>query len=350
VAVKIAEQIVSASLRVGIAGYGLAGRYFHAPLLKGCGYEVAGVLTRDSVRAGYAVEDFPEVKIASTIEELLSMELNLLVVASANIVHAEQVLAGINSGTPVVVDKPMGLSYEQTEMILSASQTREVPVTVFFNRRWDSDSLTLKRVLREGLLGDVFRVDSRFERFRPSLASSTWRERYSPQEGGGLLLDLQPHLISTSLDWFGPATLSYSSVRSIRGGVDDDILLVLKHESGVDSYLSASAIIGAPGPRLRVNGSKGSLVIDDLDPQESLLRAGKFPHGGKWDEPTTSRARLHLGEEIIDIESENGNYAIFYELVKGALAGTHAWPVSAADALSVALIVDQARANSVRKG
>jgi scyllo-inositol 2-dehydrogenase (NADP+) len=348
VAITTAEQVVNASLRVGIAGYGLSGRYFHAPLLKGCGYEVAGVLTRDSVRAGHAVEDFPQVEIASTIEGLLAIGLDLLVVASANVVHAEQIIAGMGSGTAVVVDKPMCLSYEQTEIILNTSQKRQVPVTVFFNRRWDSDSLTLKRVLREGLLGEVFRVDSRFERFRPSLASSSWRETSSPQEGGGLLLDLQPHLISTSLDWFGPATLAYSSVRSIRGDVDDDILLVLKHDSGVDSYLSASAIIGAPGPRLRVNGSKGSLVINDLDPQESLLRAGKFPRGGHWDVPTTSKATLQLGDEIFEVENENGNYAIFYELVKGALVGTNAWPVSSADALSVASIIDQARAISIR--
>jgi scyllo-inositol 2-dehydrogenase (NADP+) len=339
---------MSKPIRVGIAGYGLSGRYFHAPLLKGCGYEVAGILTRNSVRAKHAVDDFPQVKIAATIEELLGIGLDLLVVATANLVHAEQVIAGIRSGTPVVVDKPMCLSYVQTEAIFNAAQEREVPVTVFFNRRWDSDSLTLKRVLREGLLGEVFRVDSRFERFRPSLALSSWRETSSPQEGGGLLLDLQPHLISTSLDWFGPAKLAYSSVRSIRGGVEDDVLLVLKHEGGVDSYLSASAIIGAPGPRLRVNGSKGTLVINDLDPQESLLRAGNFPRGGHWDVPTTSKATLHLGDEVIAIESENGNYAIFYDLVKGAIVGANAWPVSATDALSVASIIDQARASSIR--
>ncbi len=294
------------------------------------------------------MEDFPEVKIASTIEDLLSMHLDLLVVASANIVHAEQVMAGINFGTPVVVDKPMSISFKETEVLLSAAAERQVPVTVFFNRRWDSDSLTLKRVLRQGLLGEVFRVDSRFERFRPSLASATWREKYSHEQGGGLLLDLQTHLISTTLDWFGPAELAYSSVRSIRGGVDDDILVVLKHESGVDSYLSASAIIGAPGPRLRVNGSKGSLLINDLDPQESLLRTGKYPRVGMWDEPTSSKASLHMGDEVFEIEGENGNYPAFYELVKGALAGTNDWPVTPADALSVASIIDQARATSIR--
>lgn len=336
------------SLRVGIAGYGLAGRYFHAPLLKGCGFEVVSVLTNNQERARHAVEDFPQVKVVSTIDELISMRLDLLVVASANIVHAEQAVAGINAGVPVVVDKPMGLTHSQTESIIQVAHAKNVPITVFFNRRWDSDSLTLKKVLDEGLLGEVFRVDSRFERFRPSVASASWREKYSPEEGGGLLLDLQPHLISTAIDWFGPAQLSYSSVRSIRGGADDDILLVLKHESGVDSYLSASAIIGAPGPRLRVNGTKGTLIINELDPQEAMLRAGKIPEGGRWAEPTSSSAFLHRGDEVIEIEGENGNYAQFYRLVEGAIVGINPWPVSNADALQVASIIDQARNQSVR--
>lgn len=347
-AVEIAGQVMGQSLKVGIAGYGLAGRHFHAPLLKGCEFDVVGVLTNNSERAQHALEDFPNVKITSAVEELVDLRLDLLVVASANIVHAEQALAGIKAGIPVVVDKPMGLSFKETEMIVEASEKEGVPVTVFFNRRWDSDALTVKRVMKEGLLGEIFRVDSRFERFRPSVVTSSWRERYSPQEGGGLLLDLQPHLISTSLDWFGPAKLAYSSVRSIRGGADDDILLVLNHDSGVDAYLSASAIIGAPGPRLRVNGTKGTLIVNDLDPQESLLRSGKYPEGGRWSEATSSKATLHRGDEIIDVESENGNYAIFYELVKGAIAGKNPWPVSTDDALAVASIIDEARANSVR--
>lgn len=336
------------SLRVGIAGYGLAGRYFHAPLLKGCGYQVVGVLTNNATRALHAVEDFPEVRITSTIDQLIGLGLDLLVVASANIVHAEQALAGVRAGIPVVVDKPMGLSYDQTKMLIDQAQERQVPITVFFNRRWDSDALTLKRVIAEGLLGDIFRVDSRFERYRPNLSASSWREKYSPQEGGGILFDLQSHLISTSLDWFGPAKLTYSSVRSIRGAADDDVLLVLSHESGVDSYLSASAIVGAPGPRLRVNGSHGTLMITDLDPQESLLRAGKYPPGGHWDVATSSNASLYRGDEIFDLEGENGNYAIFYELVKGAIAGLNPWPVSTEDVLAVASIIDQARASSVR--
>lgn len=343
-----AKRVMGQSLRVGLAGYGLAGRYFHAPLLKGCGFDVVGVLTNNSERVQHALEDFPKATITSTINQLLALHLDLLVVASANIVHAEQALAGINAGVPVVVDKPMGLSYEETKRIVDSSTQNNVPVTVFFNRRWDSDALTVKRVLKEELLGRVFRVDSRFERFRPSLATASWRERYSPQEGGGLLLDLQPHLISTALDWFGPAKLVFSSVRSVRGGADDDSLLVLKHEGGVDSFLSASAIVGAPGPRLRVNGTQGTLIINELDPQESLLRSGKYPEDGQWRIPTMQRTFLHRGNEVQELKSENGNYAIFYKLVKGALAGANPWPVSTEDALAVASIIDEARASSVR--
>ena len=335
------------TLRVGIAGYGLAGRYFHAPLLKGCGFEVAGVLTTNASRAAEAQLDFPGVTIVSTIAQLVEMPLDLLVVASANIVHAEQAIAGIRAEIPVVVDKPMGRTLAETESIISMAKSAKVPVTTYFNRRWDSDSLTVKRVLSEGLLGEVFRMDSRFERYRPILAASSWREKYSAEDGGGLLLDLQPHLISLALDWFGPAQLVQSSVRSIRGGADDDVVITLQHAAGVDSYLSASAIVGAPGPRLRLMGTEGALVISELDPQETMLRAGKYPAGGKWEEPTFCRAFLHRGDEVTEIVAENGNYATFYQLVKGAIAGENEWPVSTTDALDVARLIDEARKFSI---
>jgi scyllo-inositol 2-dehydrogenase (NADP+) len=339
---------VSSTLRVGIAGYGLGGRYFHAPLLKGSGFDIVGVLTTNATRSAEAQSDIPGVTIVSTIAQLVEMPLDLLVVASANMVHAEQAIAGIRAHIPVVVDKPMGRTLSETESIISLAEKLKVPVATYFNRRWDSDSLTVKKILSEGLLGEVFRMESRFERFHPDLAASSWRENYSADEGGGLLLDLQPHLISQALEWFGPAEVVQSSVRSIRGGSDDDVVVVLKHASGVDSYLSASAIVGAPGPGLRVMGSNGALVIKDFDPQEAMLRSGKYPAGGSWEEPTISRAFLHRGDESSEMVAENGNYATFYLLVKGALAGENEWPVSNADALDVARLIDDARKLSIR--
>ncbi len=331
------------ALRVGIAGYGLAGRYFHAPLLKGCGFEIAAILTNNQLRASHASTDFPGVTVVPTMQEMLTHQLDLVVVASANLAHAEQAAAAISAGIPVVVDKPMGRNFEETKSIVELSNKLGVPVSTFFNRRWDSDALTIKKVIASGALGHIHRMDSRFERFRPEVNKDSWRENMSAEDGGGQLLDLQPHLISTSIDWFGRAELVTATVRSIRGAADDDSVLVLRHDNGVMSYLSASAVVGAPGPRIRILGSKGALVINDLDPQEALLRAGKFPEGGIWAEPTTSTAHIYRGSEIEEIAGEAGNYGLFYLAVASAINDGTPWPVSNEDALLVASIIDQAR-------
>ncbi len=334
-------------MRVGIAGYGLAGRYFHAPLLKGCGYDVVAIQTSNAERAAHAVADFPNVKVVATIEELVAHELDLVVVASANLVHSQHAHAAISAGIPVVIDKPMGRTYAETAEIISAGERAGIPVSTFFNRRWDSDALTIKKVLASGVLGTIHRMDSRFERFRPELNTNSWRENMSAADGGGQLLDLQPHLISTALDWFGKAELVTSTVRAIRGGADDDAVLVLKHDSGVLSILSASAVVGAPGPRVRILGSKGALVINDLDPQEELLRSGQIPTGGKWGVPTKSTIFIYRGSEVEEIVGEDGNYAMFYTLVAGAIEGKNPWPIPNEDALLVASLIDQARENAL---
>jgi scyllo-inositol 2-dehydrogenase (NADP+) len=330
-------------LKVGIAGYGLAGRSFHAPILAGTNFEVTAVLTTNDVRKRHAKEDFPTVKIVSTIEELCDQDLDLIVIASGNQVHLSQALTAINAGIPTVVDKPMGINVAQTREILDAADSAGVAVTTYFNRKWDSDILTLKRVIRDGQIGRVIRMDSRFERFRPQLNSQSWRENNSPEDGGGLLLDLMPHLISTAIECFGPANLKSSSIRSVRGGADDDCVLILAHESGVESILSASAVVGAPGPRLRVIGSEGAFVVNELDAQEALLRAGKAPKDGKWEEDTSSQAFIHRGDSVEEFKSDPGNYASFYSLVHEAIVNKTAMPISPEEILAVAQIIDKAR-------
>lgn len=330
-------------LKVGIAGYGLAGRSFHAPILAGTNFEVTAVLTTNDVRKRHAKEDFPTVKIVSTIEELCAQDLDLIVIASGNQVHLSQALTAINAGIPTVVDKPMGINVAQTREILDAADSAGVAVTTYFNRKWDSDILTLKRVIRDGQIGRVIRMDSRFERFRPQLNPQSWRENNSPEDGGGLLLDLMPHLISTAIECFGPANLKSSSIRSVRGGADDDCVLVLAHETGVESILSASAVVGAPGPRLRVIGSEGAFVVKELDPQEALLRAGKAPKDGKWEEGTSSQAFIHRGDSVEEFKADPGNYASFYSLVHEAIVNKTAMPISPEEILAVAQIIDKAR-------
>jgi len=335
-------------VRVGIAGYGLAGRSFHAPLLKGCGFEVATILTGNSTRARQAKEDFSLTKVVDNLDDFLAQGIDLVVVASANMAHAEQSLAAIKAGIPVVVDKPMGRSLAETELILKAATKAQVPVTTFFNRLWDSDALTIKKIVANGLIGKPFRLDSRFERFRPQLNLASWRESETAENGGGLLLDLQTHLLSTALDWFGPARLTYANIRSIRGNSEDDVVLNIAHESGVDSYLSVSAIAGSPGPRIRLLGSEGALIVEDLDPQEALLRAGEFPEGGTWSVPTSSKAYIQRGDSREEIETVPGNYGHFYLAVRDALEGMGAWPISADQIIEVASLIDKAREISVR--
>jgi predicted dehydrogenase len=335
-------------MRAGIAGYGLAGRVFHAPLLKGCGYEVASILTSNPERVSQAKSDFPLAQIFDDLDTFLDSGLDVVVIASSNIAHLPQTRAALERQIPTVVDKPMGRTVAEVKEMIELSEKNKTLLTTFFNRRWDSDSLTIKKFLATGEIGTPFRFDGRFERFRPERNLASWRENLPAEEGGGLLLDLQSHLISTALDYFGPADVVTASVRSIRGGADDDVTVVLRHESGVDSYLAASAVSGAPGPRVRLLGSKGALVINELDPQEDALRAGEIPMGGAWSAPMTNMAEIHKGGEVLPVDSVSGNYAAFYTLVKAAIETGSAAPVSLADALRVAEIIEEARAISVR--
>ena len=335
-------------LRVGISGYGLAGRVFHAPLLASCGFDVAGVVTNNPERQAQVRGDFPSAQVLGSIHDLVALNLDLVVVASGNSAHASDAIAALESGAHVVVDKPMGRTVAEIKSILSVAQSHGRMAIPFFNRLWDSDALTIQKIIDEKILGNIFRMESRFERFRPGNTPKNWRESASLEEGGGNLLDLQPHLISTALDWFGPATLEYASVRNIRKMSDDDVVLVLNHENGVDSYLAASAIIGAPGPRIRLSGDEGTLIIRDLDGQEDLLRSGKSPTHGIWNPPVRSKAEIHRGGEVVDYPSIGGEYGAFYAAVAAAIQGAGKWPTTGEMALDVARIIDQAKITSTR--
>ena len=339
---------MSNTLRAAIIGYGLAGRTFHSQLLKCAGFEIAGVMLTSEQRKDQLAADFPSAVAVATIQEIIALKPDLVVVASPNSFHAPQAIELLKAKIPVVVDKPMALNGAETEQIIKVSEQEGVPVTAFFNRRWDSDSLTIKKILSEGTLGNIFRFEARFERFRPLGNPDSWRERLSGAEGGGKLLDLQPHLLSTCIDFFGHGELQYASVRSIRGLSDDDSFLVLKHRNNVDSYLSTCEVMGTPGPRIRLTGDKGSLVIQGLDPQEGYLREGVSPENGKWAVDTRTPALIHRGDEVTEYESVPGDYVQFYLRVKEALTSGSSMPVSTDDALYVAKIIDQARSISVR--
>ncbi len=337
-------------MKAGVIGYGLAGRYFHGPTLLSAGFHVTAICARSLEKKAAAHQDFPNAVIVNSIDELVAEDLDLIVVASPNEFHSEHALASIRAGINTVVDKPMGRDYYEALSLYDAAEQSGVLLTVFFNRLWDSDSLTIKKIIQQGEIGNIFRLESRFERFRPEINPLAWRESTSFEAGGGLLLDLQSHLVSTALDWFGPAELVFSSVRSVRGASDDDVLLVLKHENGVDSYLSASAISGNPGPRIRLNGDKASLVITELDKQEEILRRGFRAQAGQWidGDEITSSAKIYKGSDSFSYRGEAGFYPAFYNEVRLAIEHGGELPVSRELSLSVARIIDQARQISIR--
>jgi predicted dehydrogenase len=337
-------------MRVAIIGYGLAGAVFHAPLVAATeGLEVATIVTGNPERQRHAQRDHPGANVVATAEEVWSGEHDLVVVATPNETHAPLAREAIDRGIAVVVDKPLALSVSDARELVRHGGDR---LTVFQNRRWDSDQLTLRRLLAEGALGKVIRHESRFERWRPEPNPGAWRETRTPEEGGGVLLDLGSHLVDEVLTLLGPATHVYAEVDARRGGAaDDDTFLALRHESGAYSHLRASAVTAAPGPRLRVLGTAGAFVVDEVDGQEDALRDGLRPRGDEpWGvEPPARWGRLVRGEDTEPVRSEPGAWPEFYAAVERWLRDGGAPPVDPSDAVRVLEVVEAARRSAAER-
>jgi predicted dehydrogenase len=326
-------------LRAGIAGYGLAGSVFHAPLIDATdGLELSAVMTRSPERAEQARAAHPGVRVVDTLESLLE-DIDLLVVATPNSAHVPVALAGLAIGVAVVVDKPLAVTAADARRLLDAGGR----LTVFHNRRWDGDFLTVRRLLAEGALGPVTRFESRFERFRPQIKEGAWRELATAAEGGGLLLDLGPHLVDQAVQLFGAPLSVYAEVETRRPGaqVDDDVFVALEHEGGVRSHLWMSAIAPLHGPRFRVSGLQAGFGCDGLDPQEAQLRAGKRPGDPGWGEAPPGWV---AGEAHTPVELERGRYEDYYAQVRDWVQGDAPPPVDPADGVRVLEVLEQARA------
>jgi predicted dehydrogenase len=339
---------------VAIIGYGLAGRVFHGPLIAAtAGLRVAAIVTSDPARRRQAQADHPGVVLHDTPEQLWATvdKLSAVVIATPNASHAPLATQAIDHGLAVVVDKPMALSAREATQLIDHAEQKRTPLTVFQNRRWDSDQLTLANLLKEGALGTVQRYESRFERWRQKPKPEVWRERTTPEQGGGLLLDLGSHLVDQALHHFGPVQTVYAEIDKRRGTpADDDAFLALTHVSGVISHLHASAVTAAPGPRLRVLGSEGALVVREVDSQEDRLRAGQRPDTTPdWgEEPEHARPRLIAGERSIPLRPERGAWQTFYARFHDVLAGQvlvaqGLLPVDPRDAVECLRVLEAAR-------
>jgi predicted dehydrogenase len=334
--------------RVAVLGYGLAGRFFHAPFIAATpGLELAVIVTGDEERRAQALGDYPAVTVFDAPEEVWShaAELDLVVVATPNRVHVPLALMALEAGLAVVVDKPLAPTADEGRRLVEAARERGLMLTVFQNRRWDGDFLTVKRLLADDALGKVHRFESRFERWRPEL-SGTWRER--AEEAGGLLFDLGSHLVDQALQLFGSVDTVYAEVDVRRPGaeIDDDVFLALEHASGVRSHLWMSALAGQLGPRFRVLGDRAAFVKHGLDIQEEALRAGRKPNEPGWgEEPPEGWGRLGVDGDLREVQTEPGNYRAFYEGVAASLGGAPP-PVDPADAVTVLELLEGAGAAS----
>jgi scyllo-inositol 2-dehydrogenase (NADP+) len=343
-----------ADLRVAIIGYGLAGRVFHAPLIAATsGLSVASVVTSSPERQAQVAREHPEAHTLSSAEALWERDDHeLVVIATPNDTHLPLATAAIDHALPVVVDKPLAVTAARAEQLVLHAQGAGVLLTVFQNRRWDSDHLTLRRLLDGGHLGDVLRYESRFERWRPSPKPGSWRETLSPVQGGGLLLDLGSHLVDQALTLFGPVSEVYAEVDARRGlAADDDVFIALRHASGTISHLRASAVAAAPGPRLRVLGSEAAFVVTALDTQEDRLRAGERPDTvANWGvEPEAHRGRLVTGDASVPVPGERGDWARFYALLATALRDGGPPPVDPADAVAALRVLEDARRSAATR-
>lgn len=336
-------------LRVGLVGYGLAGSVFHAPLIAAAdGLVLDTVVTTDPGRRAQArAEHGDAVRFADDPDALFGRagELDLVVLASPNRTHVALATAALEAGLPVVVDKPLAATAAEARALAGLADRRGLLLSVFQNRRWDNDFLTLRRLVADGGLGDVLRFESRFERWRPT-PKGGWRESGDPAEIGGLVYDLGSHVVDQALVLFGPAVRVYaeSDVRRPGAEIDDDAFIAVTHASGVRSHLWVSATAARPGPRFRVLGSTAGYVKYGLDPQEAALRAGLRPGpGGDWGlEPEAAWGTLGAGDTSRPVPTLPGDYPAYYTAVATALRDGSAPPVTAVEAAATLAVLEAA--------
>ena len=324
--------------RIGLVGYGSGGRIFHAPLLAAAdGVEFAGVVTRSAERRAELAKGHPDVPAFDSLADLAAAGAEAVTISTPAATHAALAREAVALGLAVVVDKPFALDAEAAREVTTLAADAGVLLSVYQNRRWDSDLLTLRRLIDEGALGEVRRFESRFERWAP--------DREPPAAGGGTLLDFGAHLVDQAHLLFGPVTRVYAELRG-DGDLDDDVFVALHHASGVESHLWGSWRQAAPGPRLRVSGTTGTYIVDGIDGQEAALKAGRSPAdlGDRWGaEPEHVWGRLYRGATGAPVRSERGRWDTYYPAFAAAVRGEAPVPVDPWDSVRNMDVLDAAR-------
>lgn len=343
-------------IRVGLIGYGLGGEVFHAPLIAATdGMELTSIVTSNPERQARAKERYPDAGVVDSADALWSTspDHDVIVVCTPNSSHLSLGSRALELGLPVVVDKPFMPTSEEGQKLVDLAREKGLFLSVFQNRRWDADFLTVKRLLDSEVMGEVVRFESRYERWKPEAALDAWRESGAPEEGGGLLFDLGSHLIDQALVLFGPPTHVYAEVDRRRPGVqvDDDTFVGLVHRGGQRSHLWMSVMARLLGPRFRILGSRGAFEKHGMDPQEPALAAGERPDGSAmWgSEPEELWGTLAVNDTEKKVESEPGAYQAYYAGVRDSLRLGAPPPVDPRDSVLGLRIIEAAQ-RSARSG
>jgi predicted dehydrogenase len=340
-------------IRVGLAGYGLAGSVFHAPLIAATpGLSLSLVSTSSAERGAAARRDHPAAEVVPDADALIARaaELDLLVVATPNATHFALAGAALDAGLHVVVDKPFASTAAEGRALIAKAKKVNRVLTVFQNRRWDGDFLTIRRLVDAGTLGGIFRLESHFDRWRPEPRAGWKNEGDAP--GAGLVYDIGPHLIDQALILFGPAASVFAEQRTVRPAsrVVDDAYLVVTHRSGPSSHLVMSLVAAEAAPRFRLLGSRGAFTKFGLDVQEDSLRGGMRPGDPQWGvDPPDGWGRLANGSDVRRVPTERGAYERYYPAVADAVRTGAPPPVDPADSVAGLAVIEAANRSATER-
>jgi len=312
-------------INVGLIGFGLAGRSFHAPVISAVpGMRLAAILQRQGDEAASA---YPQAKIVRSLDELLAIpDLQLIVIATPNDTHAPFARAALAAGRNVVVDKPFTTSYQEAVDLVKFAEKFGKLLTVYQNRRYDGDFQAIRQLVAEGALGRIVRFETNYDRFRPNLKPNAWREK--PEPGAGILFDIGPHLIDQAMILFGKPEAITADVRIEREGglADDGFDIMFHYPKCMRAVLSSNILAAVSRPRFLLFGTKGAFLKQTVDPQENNLRFGKIPKEGPWGaEPEENWGLLTLSDGTNTtqrrIPSGTGDYRDYYANVRDVIEG-----------------------------
>lgn len=344
----MAKSGLSGSIGVGMAGYGLAGRLFHAPYIAAVdGLRIAAIATSNPERRAQAAAEHPGATVVASVDELLAApDVEMVVVVTPNRFHVPIGIRALEAGRHVVVDKPIAMDVPEAETLIEAAERSGRILSVYQNRRGDGDFLTVRSLFVSGALGEIDSLEARFERW--GVVGDQWRE--TAEEAGGPHRDLGAHLVDQSLVLFGGARRVFAQMDRRRRGsqVDDSTFVAIDHIDGVRSRLWSSLIAAKTGPRFRIRGLGGEFVKDDLDPQEDQLLAGLRPNDpGFGEDPPERWGRIYGSDgSVTPVPTDRGDYRWFYEGFRDAVRGVGERPVDPLDSVRGLRLLEAAEASA----